>query len=178
MNLALPTTREGGQTAKDTIVESGGRLMASIGKITGTLEIEKGGTVTISAGVNMDLNISVRSTEDSALFNDYSLISNGDKGDWTITVDAKQADGTYQLMGNAGSFSNTITIQDTELTKLGTIQVGSDLTVGDTIFSLVKNNGVLELTITNPQPEPAARPQRGTNFPLCRAAGRFSTRWI
>lgn len=155
MNLALPPKKDGGQTAKDTIVESGGKLMASIGKITGTLEIEKGGTVTISAGVNMDLNISVRSTEDSALFNDYSLISNGDKGDWTITVDAKQADGTYQLMGNAGSFSNTITIQDTELTKLGTIQVGSDLTVGDTIYSLVKNNGVLELTITNPQPEPA-----------------------
>ena len=149
------TVSNAGTVIADTEIKIGGTMKVIGGKVTGTLEIEKGGTVTISAGVNMDLNISVRSTEDSALFNDYSLISNGDKGDWTITVDAKQADGTYQLMGNAGSFSNTITIQDTELTKLGTIQVGSDLTVGDTIYSLVKNNGVLELTITNPQPEPA-----------------------
>lgn len=154
MNLAKPTNGEGGQSAKDTVVESGGRMTAVIGKITGTLQIEKGGTVSVSSGVNMDLNISVRSTEDSVLFNDYSLIGGGSNGTWTITVDAEQADGTYQLMGNAGSFSSSITIQDTELTKLGTIRVGSDLVVGDTTYSLVRNNGVLELTVTNPQPVP------------------------
>jgi len=136
-----------GGTASNTTVNYSGCMSISGGTHRGTLQIESGATVKVSAytGGVIDFTVSERTTADGYLINDLSLISGTPT--YTITVSTDQAFGTYKLAQGASSFTGSIYIVNDRGT-FGSITVNGGAFIYYGIgYLLTQENGNLELTI-------------------------------
>ena len=143
-----------GGTAADTVIAANGRLTISGGKLTGKV-INLGGPIRIdkscSYSVNFDLTGILPGA--AARINDAAIMSGN--ADFSITVNADQAEGVYSLAENVNAFDRTLSIEDTSGTDLGTISVGGTVMVAGTAYALDLSNGVLTLKIgENETPSP------------------------
>ncbi|MBQ4105944.1 MAG: AIDA repeat-containing protein, partial [Lentisphaeria bacterium] len=131
VNLGGRMTISSGGAAHDTVVVFGGRMtIASGGTAAGKLEIASWAIVSAYAGAIIDFTVAEQTVGGAALVNNWSRITDAG-ANYTITVKADQAFGTYALAGGAANFNKTITVKTADA-ELGTITVGETLTVGNT----------------------------------------------
>ena len=137
-------------TANNTIImPDGGMIILEGGIHRGSLQISPGAVVSVDNGAIIDFTVSNRTTSDSYLINDLSLISGTPI--YTITVDAAQEAGTYKLAQGATALAGEISISANG-TDLGKLTVnGAALTVNNTDYDLNNDAGNLTLTITKAQ---------------------------
>ena len=151
LDLVSTTAAEGDEAhlyAKDTYVFSGGTMLVKQNTVvTGELQIEEGAKVTLTgSAATLDFDVTNRTTADTALYNNYSLITGAANAKHTITVSSTQAAGTYRLAAGAAAFAATVTVKD-DSAALGTLEVGASLVNGNTGYVLVKNDGALSLSV-------------------------------
>ncbi|MBQ4106727.1 MAG: AIDA repeat-containing protein, partial [Lentisphaeria bacterium] len=119
---------------------------------SGTLMIDAWSSLKASAGATIDFTVAKQTVGGAALINDWSRITDAG-ANYTITVKADQAAGTYALAGGAAKFDKTITVKTAE-SELGTITIGATLTVGNINYTLNKTDGNLSLTISEAASHP------------------------
>ena len=136
---------DGGTVNDATINEFGKMYVLSGGKVTGILGIASGANVSAYEGSIFDFDISGLSGSNAVLVNNLALV----KGtpNFTITVSATQANGTYTLAGGASAFTGSLSIGTME-TNYGTITVNGDaLKHGSQTFTLSTSGESLQLTV-------------------------------
>ena len=152
-----------GGVASNTSVRSGGYLeVYSGGRITGELQIDKGGTATIFDGGILDFNLSSVLPGAAARVNDLSRINYGSPV-YTLTVAGTQKNGKYALIENAAGFSQTISVQNTSGTSLGTLKVGQTTNIGGVDYTLSLNDDLLSVQVGAAVPASATRGDRDGN---------------
>ena len=162
-------TLHSGTTANATVVSNGAAVVYDGGCLQsadikkGTLEIRSGGTATgllaisdaaavvVSSGGIVDFDISTADPGEAPRINDLSLVE-GDP-DFTITVSASQAPGTYALADGAAGFDKTVTIRTTS-SDCSTITVGCTVTLDGQDYTLNLTDALLTLTVTGGSPVP------------------------
>ena len=135
-----------GGVAKHTVLNQGSLYISSGGVHRGIMSFADN-TVHASAyaGAVVDFTVSERTSFDGYLINNLSLITG--TPDYTITVYANQASGTYKLARGAYDLDGAITIGD-GTTEFGAITInGSDLSYDEKTYSLDCVNGDLTLTV-------------------------------
>ncbi|MBE6357647.1 MAG: hypothetical protein E7057_00180 [Lentisphaerae bacterium] len=96
-----------GGTARDTLVADYGRLFLSSGaKHCGTLILNNNAIVSACSGAIIDFTLTGHSATDTALISNLSLIDGNP--DYTISVEAAQTCGIYQLAYRTNTFSKGI----------------------------------------------------------------------
>lgn len=147
-----------GGTANNNTISSDATLNVLKGGIlTGTLQIENGGTVDVKEGGIIDFTVANQAQSSTALINKCSSINGGNDAVYTLTVKPNQYFGTYVLAGGAENFNQSITVSNTEGTTLGTLTVNDDILTladGKIIYSLKKNASDLVLTISEERGKP------------------------
>ncbi len=140
-----------GGTATNTMVLSRGVVSISSGGChSGTLNIGDGGFVSAYSGAKLDFTVAGREVADDALVTNYYQISGGGNLSYSITVDAKQATGTYKLASGASNYNYSATVKYTDGTVLGTLAVDGALTGYGVSYALsVNSSGVLLLSVTD-----------------------------
>ena len=136
--------------AGNTTVKNGGVVYVhSGGTVGGSLSIENGGSVNVSSGGIVDFALQGRTAGADYLINDISAISGSPN--YTVTVSANQAEGTYRLAQGAEDFTGTVTVRNTNGTSYGTVTANGDTLRYNGIYSyrLTENDGNLQLTVTN-----------------------------
>lgn len=128
---------------RDTYVMSGGRVSVGIGTVTGELHMEEGANVSFTSKVNFDFDLTVRTTEDVALINNYGIISSGEKATYSILIKADQSKGSYNLADGASGFANSVTV------KVNGEAIGKVLTVSSSTSSDFFRIGKMKYTLTN-----------------------------
>jgi autotransporter passenger strand-loop-strand repeat protein len=142
-----------GATASNTSIGSGGYLeVYSGGKITGALQIDKGGTATIFDGGILDFNLSSVSPGAAARVNDLSRINYGSPV-YTLTIAGSQKNGKYKLIENAPGFSQTISVRNASGSSLGTLKVGQTTKIGGVDYTLKLKDDLLSVTVGAEEPE-------------------------
>ena len=137
----------GGGVASNTSVGSGGYLeVYSGGKITGELQIDKGGTATIFDGGILDFNLSSVSPGAAARVNDLSRLSFNSPV-YTLTVAGTQANGKYALIENAEGFNQTISVQNASGKSLGTLNIGQTTYINGVKYALNLNDDLLSVQV-------------------------------
>ena len=136
-----------GAIADNIHVKDGGRIFVSSGGcLTGTLNMDSGAYVHGYSGALFNFDITDRSSYDTALYNDLSLI--GGTPTYYVMVSSCQKEGEYKLAAGAGSFTGSVSVYDTGAGYIGTLTVnGSSITYGNNVYSLKKNNGTLVLAL-------------------------------
>ncbi len=136
-----------GGVASNTSVGSGGYLeVYSGGKVTGELQIDKGGTATIFDGGILDFNLTSVSPGAAARVNDLSRISCNSPV-YTLTVAGTQANGEYALIENAAGFDRTISVLNTSGKSLGTLAVGQTTYIDGVKYALDLNDDLLSVQV-------------------------------
>ena len=136
-----------GGLATDITVTDGGELtVGESGKVTGTLSISADATVTFLPGSILDFDISTVAADELPLVDDLSLV--GGTPDFTITIAAAQAKGTYSLAEGATGFAETVTVFRDDGTELGALSVGSALSVDDYTYILDLDDSLLSLAVS------------------------------
>ena len=130
-------------------VSSGASVMISSGGIvTGRYNILNGAVVSAAAGATVDFDLHQTSAGAAALLSNLSLISG--TPNYSLTVDANQAIGSYKLAGGAAGFNKTITVKDSAGTELGTIKVdGNPVGYSGKMFGLKLTDGTLSVLVVN-----------------------------
>ena len=131
-------------TANNTTLSGGKMRVSSGGKVTGTLTIAEGASVSAYDGSIIDFDISTRSPSNSPLVNNLSLV-NGNPS-FSLTVSDSQAGGTYILAEGVATFDKTITVMNSG-TKIGTLTVDEKHLIGNTRYLLTLNDGSLTLSM-------------------------------
>ena len=153
----------GGGVASNTSVGSGGYLeVYSGGRITGALQIDKGGTATIFDGGILDFDLTSVSPGAAARVNDLSRI-NCNLPVYTLTVSGTQANGEYALIENAAGFSQTISVQNASGKSLGTLTVGQKTNIGGVDYVLNLDDDLLSVQVGEAAAPPVARGDRDGN---------------
>ena len=134
---------------RDPRVSSGASVMISSGGIvTGRYDILNGAVVSAAAGATVDFDLHQTSAGAAALLSNLSLISG--TPNYSLTVDANQAIGSYKLAGGAAGFNKTITVKDSAGTELGTIKVdGNPVGYSGKMFGLKLTDGTLSVLVVN-----------------------------
>jgi len=147
-----------GGVASNTTVDAGGELHVDEGgKLTGTLTIAEDAYVYMDPYSFLDFDISVVSPDNAALLNDWSLL--GSTPEYTITTSMTQAAGVYALAGGAEDFYDCITVNTTDGTELGELEVdGDELITEKYIYALGIAEGTLSLTVRFTDTEPPVKP--------------------
>ena len=154
----------GGAAASDTTVNAGGIFKVyEGGKVEGNLQISSGAEVVVSAGGEIDFDLTKRKTEEASFINDLSLV--GGNPDFTVTV-SSGTQGTYKLADGAKDFTGSVTVALTgdpggviiivvepdappaEKTILGTVSVGGTLSAGGKTYALSLTDGLLSFTVS------------------------------
>ena len=151
----------GGIVSNTSVGSSGYLEVYSGGKITGALQIDKGGTATIFDGGIMDFNLTSVSPGAAARINDLSRINFGSPV-YTLTIAGTQKNGKYALIENAAGFNQTISVQNTSGKSLGTLKVGQITNIGGVDYALNLNDDLLSVTV-GAAAAPAARGDRDGN---------------
>ena len=155
-----------GATASNTSIGSGGYLEVYSGaKLTGALQIDKGGTATIFDGGILDFDLSSISPGAAARVNDLSRI-NYSAPVYTLTVAGTQKNGKYKLIENAAGFNQTISVRNTSGKSLGTLKVGQKTNIGGVDYKLeLGKDDVLSVSVgaATPTPPYVARGDRDGN---------------
>ena len=137
-------------------MRSGGVLYISKGgTLAGVLNVISGGIASAYTGATVNFDLRNRSTADSALINDLSLLSGNPA--YTITVSPTQSFGTYKLAAGAGNFNGSITIGDCTNTY-GEVSLDAIL-FNNVFYSLRNTDGNLNLTISSSMPAPDPEPE-------------------
>ena len=132
---------EGG-TASNTIIRRGGGLSLE-GTHRGTLEIEDGAMISVAAGAVVDFTIARSSLGGGVLVNDLSRLYNAD---FSVTVTADQALGTYKLAAGAAGFDTAITVKNLDGVSFGELVLGESVYVDNRKYTLSRDaNGILML---------------------------------
>ncbi|MBQ4106509.1 MAG: AIDA repeat-containing protein, partial [Lentisphaeria bacterium] len=143
-----------GATARHTTVHSGGSMTIDYrAEIGGRMVFESGAVISASKGAVIDFTVAEQTAGDAALLNNWEMINGRTIANYTITVKADQAFGTYALAGGAAIFNMTITVKTADA-ELGTITGGLPLIVGDIAYTLNRVDDLLSLTIANVTPPP------------------------
>ena len=159
VNPGVLDIRAGG-TASDVTVSSGGSmLIASDGKLTGTVTLEDGCYVSAGMGAIIDFDISMRSPGTDVLYNDLSFFLAGDPlpaggmtADpvFTLTVSDWQEAGTYYLAVGADGFDKTISvISDLAATPVALTVDGGPVEIGGATYELSLLRTLLTVTVTS-----------------------------
>ena len=145
----------GGGVANSTILNSDGIMwIYSGGILSGTTLL--GGQMICSGTVDATdaeiiFAVDQRTTDDAAIISNLANISGGN---YTIQVDPTVSTGIYKLATGASSFTKTITVKtatDTigDFVWNGATGAYNTVANGDTVYSLQKQNGALDLLIDN-----------------------------
>ena len=141
-------TVSSGGIAENTTIYSGASVFISSGGRIREAQISNGAAVSAYSGGIIDFSIEKRTDSDTYLINNLSLISGAPE--YTITVSALQANGTYKLAQNA-ALSGSFVIGDKK-GAYGSITVnGSDFVYGGVTYSLDQISGNLTLTVSGAQ---------------------------
>lgn len=137
---------KGGKVSNISIGNGGELYIAENGILSGSLSI-KGGTVYADEGAVIDFTVAGTAAEGAYLIDNLALIEGTPT--YTVTVDANQKNGTYNLAQGAHDFAGSLSI-GTVKGSFGTITVnGDDLSYNGVKYSLDKNDGNLTLTVVN-----------------------------
>ena len=139
-------TVSSGGTADQTTVDSGGYLYISSGGTLTGRTIYFGGTISAFEGAVVDFDLTERAPGTGARISNLA----GLKGtpNWTITVNADQAEGIYTLARGAAGFNQTITVVNKVGDELGTLTVGGTTVISDVNYVLsLSDDGQLSLKI-------------------------------
>lgn len=134
-------------TATDSIIN--GQLSIGNGAVhCGTMTFGEEAYVYIDNGARIDFTLAGRTAADGYLINNLSKIHWYDGApDFSVTVSADQAEGTYKLAQKASGFSEGITI-GTDGSSFGSLTVNGDaLKVNGMTYELNNVDGNLTLTI-------------------------------
>lgn len=136
---------EGG-IASNTVVNYGGKVYVFDGAVhKGSLQIDQGAVVSAYSGSTIDFTLDGRTAADSYLINDLAMISGAP--DYSITVSAAQASGTYKLAQGAASLSGTLSIS-ADGTCLGNLTInGENLYANGKTYDLNNVDGDLTLSV-------------------------------
>ena len=136
-----------GGTAINTSATKGADIyIYSGGKITGQTRIDSGGVISIEPGVIVDFDLRKTSAGAAALMN--CPLYYFDEAVFTLTVDGKQTNGTYKLAGGASEFSETISVVNASGKQLGTLTVGSSVTVSGKTYKLNLSGSSLTVAVS------------------------------
>ena len=134
---------------KDTVIHSAGYLEIEDTKLEGTIQL--GGNMLVLNActgneATVDFLLNERTTADAVIIDNIANLSGVS---YTVTVADDQAEGTYQLAGNAANFNQSISIKGETLTVNG-----NAVTVGGQQYSLAVTDSILTLTVGTSTPEP------------------------
>ena len=140
-----------GAVVSDTVVASDGTLTVSSGGVhRGGLTINEGAVVSALAKSIIDFDLTGMSGNEEFFINDISRIIGAP--DYTVTVTADQAFGTYKLAQGAENFTGSITVTD-GMTEYGTISVeNAIITTQDNRYVLEQSNGDLSISVFSNHP--------------------------
>ncbi len=170
VNSLFTMTVAGGGVASNTILRDG--TLHIYGTHTGVLSATAGSVISAYEGSVIDFSVAQRDAGASYLINDMNLI----KGicDYTITVAADQASGTYKLAQNANLFNGTITIGD-GMENYGELTVnGPALSRNGTDYILTAKSGKLTLTVGDFVPPEAPEVTADISLPTCSTVTVFA----
>ena len=108
-------------TYTDTIYNRGAIILNGDASFAGNITLVNSSDTIFQNNGNIDFNVAARLEDDGLLLNNWELVS-GD-GTYSVTVDNKQAAGTYQLIGNAANFDKTITVRSESGSKMGELSL-------------------------------------------------------
>ena len=122
-----------------------GVTVESGGKVTGNIQVNRGGLAFGTGGV-LDFDITTLNNDSGVLVTNYSLISG--TPECTLTVSDTQSNGTFMLATSAAGFDRTITVKNTAGATLGTLTVDSGATtIGDKSYTLALSGSLLTVTV-------------------------------
>ena len=139
-------TVQSGAVANNISVRAKGTLTVDAGaKVTGGLGMINGAAVSFAAGSVLDFDISAMEAGASATVTNLSILTGAP--DYTITLAAAQAEGTYNLATDAASFNSNVTLMVGD-SALGVVSLNSTFATGGYVYTLgLTDNNVLALTI-------------------------------
>ena len=134
------------------VLEGGIMTVSNGGKLTGTLELNNGADVTVTKGGIVEFDLAQTSAgAANSLVNGLSLVKGAPV--YTLTVNGSEPDGTYYLATGAEGFDQTITVNNTSGTKLGTLSLGETNMIDGTSYTLdLSESSNLTVTITGNTP--------------------------
>ena len=132
-SLSNTTVRSGGSV----VVDSGGTHTGSLNISGGLFYVDNGGVV--------DFDISGKTPDSDVLISDLSRVSGYPS--FTVTMSSSQSEGQYKLAAGTSSFSGSISVTTESGDVLGTVSIGSNLTVGSLVYSLTVDSGILTFQI-------------------------------
>ena len=142
-----------GGTATSTTVKTGGVMTVSSGGTTGSIRLDRGAQVELASGARVEFELTGLQPDGNFLINNYTLVI--DHGaTYTITIGADQAAGTYLLVSNAATFTNSISLTVNGIDH-GRLASGQSVTDRKTGVSYTLNNSGGNLTLTVGEPVPA-----------------------
>ena len=154
-----------GANVQNTTVSSGGLLRTSAGAVVSGVTVSSGGTITgryanlgsqtIGFMDGSTLDFDITSLDADAVCVDK--LNYGVYGAYacTLTVSGSQADGVYQLAGDAAGFSKTISVVNEDGEALGTLTVGQTVNIGSSGYTLnLNSDDVLSVSVGAVAPGP------------------------
>ena len=148
------TLHSGTTAVSVSILSNAGLMIYSGGKLTGRTVVS-GGIISAFDGAVVDFDLTEISPSSAARINDLSCIT-GATPLYTITVTAGQTEGIYMLAEKASGFDSAITVVNSVGESLGTLEVGSTITVSDVEYTLLLSDETLTLTIGNENTAPSS----------------------
>ena len=131
----------------DNTVLTGGVVTLSSGAtLRGTLQVTSGAKVLTDTQATVDFTVSRRTTADSYLINDISLINGAPN--YTVTVRDNQETGVYKLAQGAENFNKSVTVGNGSA-NFGVLSVSGTLAYGGKVYQLQKNGSDLSLKISH-----------------------------
>jgi len=136
-----------GGVADNVYVDFQGEMIVSSGgKATGNLYLEDPMGISFEEGSILEFDLLDTPPGAPAIVNDLSRIEG--TPDYTLVVNADQANGVYFLARGAEGFDETITVTNKIGEELGTLSVGGTITLSGIDFTLVLSEGTLCLSVT------------------------------
>ena len=140
-------TVSNGGIASNVTVKSNG-IFRLFGKVTGRMDFDDGATISAieDNGVPvLDFDLMQTTAGAEALVSTLAVIVGTPR--YTLTVDGTQADGVYNLAGNAADFDKTITVRTTSV-EFGTLTVGGKSFYKDgRSYTLAVTDSTLSITL-------------------------------
>ena len=133
--------------ANGVTVNSGGRIsIAAGGKLTGRMIFNQRANINVNDAAIFDFDLAQVSPSSTAIVNNLSRISGAPT--YTITINAEeQPGGVYLLAAGASGFNQTISVVNTNGSLIGTLSVGGNITISETVYTLNLSDDVLYLNI-------------------------------
>ncbi len=149
------TVQSGGAVDGVAVNPDGWLVVSGGGKLTGRMTFAEGASVNVYGNAVLDFDISALAPGSDARVNDLSLVHGSPV--CTLTVSGSQEYGDYALAGGVAEFSWTVSVVGELGEPLGTLTAGDPAVIGDALYTLKLNGGILSLSI-GAIPEPVVVP--------------------